>query len=202
MGMEYRQTCEGEVATGAETGAVSDRANQLAEWEPNVNFTKEEPISADDLREGMRHFAQGVTIITTCKGEEVAGLTATAVSSVTAEPPRLIAFVNKESGAHRMILDSGVLCVNILAGAQEEIARVFAGMDKTLRGAERFQSGKWTTLKTGAPVLHGALTSFDCRVIKVIDESSHNAFLCEVLATKRGQSRQALVYHQGQFCRC
>ena len=80
-----------------------------------------------------------------------------------------------------------------------QIAKVFAGMNTSLEGDARFEVGDWDTLITGAPVLRNALANFDCRVIKVFDESSHNAFLCEILATKEGQGNKSLIYVQGQF---
>ena len=53
---------------------------------------------------------------------------------------------------------------------------------------------------TGAPQLDAALTNFDCRVIKVFDESTHHAFLCEVVQVRERQDGAALIYLNGGFC--
>jgi flavin reductase (NADH)/flavin reductase len=162
---------------------MSQDINQLLDWKPNAKLAAMPTVSAEDHRYGMRHFAVGVTIITAKDGDTRAGLTATAVCSVTADPPRLVVFVNKNVVASDVILNSGALCVNVLAGEQEEVAKAFAGMIKEVHGDDRFKYGGWRELVTGAPSLDGSLANFDCRVIKVFDESTHHAFLCEVLST-------------------
>ncbi|MGB0733052.1 MAG: flavin reductase family protein [Pontibacterium sp.] len=173
--------------------------NQVLDWTPNEKLAAMPTISPEDHKYGMRHFAVGVTIITASTGDKKAGLTATAVCSVTAEPPRLVVFVNKNVAASELILESGALCVNILASDQEETAKVFAGMVKDVHGEDRFESGSWRTLVTGAPILDGSLANFDCRVIKVFDESTHHALLCEVMATCERDDGEALIYLNGAF---
>lgn len=184
---------------------LDQEINQRLDWQPNPKLAALPTVSAEDHRYGMRHFAVGVTIITGRDevGGEVrrAGLTATAVCSVTADPPRLVVFVNKNVFASDVILRSGALCVNVLAGDQEEVGKAFAGMIKEVQGDARFQYGSWCELASGAPTLDGALANFDCRVIKVFDESTHHAFLCEVLATRERTDGEALIYLNGAFRR-
>jgi len=180
---------------------MSQQINQKLDWQPNTRLAALPTVSADDHRYGMRHFAVGVTIITARHGDTRAGLTATAVCSVTADPPRLVVFVNKNVVASDIVLNSGALCVNVLAGDQEEVAKAFAGMVKDVHGDERFRFGGWREMVSGAPTLDGALANFDCRVIKVFDESTHHAFLCEVLATCERNDGEALIYLNGGFRR-
>lgn len=178
---------------------MNQEVNQLLDWSPNPALVALPTISAKEHCSSMRHFAVGVALITGRDGAAQAGLTATAVCSVTADPPRLVVFVNKNVVARQIIMDSGALCVNVLAGDQEEIAKVFAGMVKDVHGDARFQYGNWGQQVTGAPSLDNALISFDCRVIKVFDESTHNAFLCEVLSTNERSDGEALIYLNGAF---
>lgn len=180
---------------------MTQEINQILDWIPNAKLAAMPTVTSDDHRYGMRHFAVGVSIISAGDGKSRAGLTATAVCSVTADPPRLVVFVNKNVVANRIILESGALCVNVLAGEQEEVAKVFAGMVKEVHGDARFEYGLWRELVTGAPTLDGALANFDCRVIKVFDESTHHAFLCEVLATRERNDGEALIYLNGGFRR-
>jgi flavin reductase (NADH)/flavin reductase len=180
---------------------MSKEINQLLDWAPNAKLAAMPTVSAEDHRYGMRHFAVGVSIITARDGDNRAGLTATAVCSVTADPPRLVVFVNKNVAASQVILNSGALCVNVLAGEQEEVAKAFAGMLEGVHGDARFAHGDWRELTTGAPTLDGSLANFDCRVIKVFDESTHHAFLCEVLATRERSDGEALIYLNGGFRR-
>ena len=180
---------------------MSKQINQLLDWSANPQLAGLPTVSADDHRVGMRNLAAAVTIITARDGDTHLGLTATAVCSVTAEPPRLVVFVNKKVAACEAILNSGALCVNVLSGEQEHEAKVFAGMVEGVYGEARFQHGHWHDLATGVPVLEGALANFDCRVVKVFDESTHHAFLCEVLATRGLQDGEPLLYLNGAFRR-
>ncbi len=181
------------------THTMTQDINQLLDWSPNAELAALPPVEAQGHRNGMRHFAVGVTIISARHGEQRAGLTATAVCSVTADPPRLVVFVNKNVVANEVILNSGAVCVNVLAADQEEVAKAFSGMIKDVYGDVRFQYGQWGSLVSGAPVLEQSLANFDCRVIKVYEESTHHAFLCEVLATQERQDGEALVYLNGAF---
>lgn len=180
---------------------MQQQINQRLDWSPRGRLAELPTVSAENHKYGMRHFAVGVTVISTGDAQGRFGLTATAVSSVTADPPRLVVFVNKGVAAGDAILESGALCVNVLAGDQEDVARAFAGMIKDVHGETRFEYGRWTTLATGVPILEGALANFDCRVIKVFDESTHHAFLCEVLGTRERDDGEALIYLNGAFRR-
>lgn len=173
--------------------------HQRLNWLPNAELAALPTVSPNDHRGGLRHFATGVTLISVRDGDTRAGLTATAVCSVTAEPPRLVIFVNKNVTACHLIMQSGALCVNVMAADQEQIAKAFAGMIPAVYGEQRFDYGQWDTLVTGVPVLQQALANFDCRVVKVFEESTHQAFLCEVLATRERNDGEALIYLNGAF---
>lgn len=179
----------------------AQQINQILDWQPNARLASLPMVTADKHRYGMRHFAVGVSIITAGDEAQRAGLTATAVCSVTADPPRLVVFINKNVMADDLIRRAGALCVNVLAGDQEEVAKAFAGMIKDVQGEDRFRYGQWRKMLTGSPILEGALANFDCRVIRVFDESTHHAFVCEVLATSERDDGEALVYLNGAFRR-
>lgn len=168
--------------------------NQILDWKPRPPLADLPTITPAQHRDGMRHFAAAVTVITTCLGTQRAGLTATAVTSVTADPPRLVVFVQKTVGAHPLLLESGALCVNLLRADQQDVAEVFAGMREGVHGEDRFGVGQWSRLQTGAPALDGALCNFDCRIVRLYEESSHHALLCEVLAVREGPAGDALLY--------
>lgn len=173
--------------------------NQLVDWQSNKHLAVLPTVDPSAHRNAMRNLAAGVSVVTTANGEELAGLTATAVCSVTADPPRVVVFVNKNVAASTLVLGHGSLCVNVLASDQEEVAKAFAGMIEGCQGVDRFRYGEWTSLVSGAPALTGALVNMDCRVVKVFDESTHHAFLCEILDTRERGDGSALVYLNGKF---
>jgi flavin reductase (DIM6/NTAB) family NADH-FMN oxidoreductase RutF len=147
---------------------------------------------------GMRQLAAGVTIVTTAQGAARAGLTATAVCSVSAEPPQLLACVNREAEAHSLLLSSGCLAVNLLAAEQYELADRFAGRTGVM-GEARFQAGSWTTLATGAPVLEDALASFDCHIATAQEAGTHTIFIARVVSVTVNPGRRPIVYVDGAY---
>lgn len=154
---------------------------------------------AAQYKAGMRRLAAGVSLITTGHGETQAGLIATAVNSVSADPPTLLICVNQSASAHDIIAACGNFCVNILPTACIDIAGQFSS---SARRAERFASGEWRTLASGAPVLCDALASFDCRVTQQIAYHSHTIFLGEILDVRVTETEvEPLIYLDRNFHR-
>lgn len=147
----------------------------------------------------MRYFTAGCSIIASSDGSERSGLTATAVCSVTADPPRLLVCINRDVRAHAVIVDSGTLSVNVLSEAQEQLARRFAGMLKDVRGEDRFGEGNWREGQLGAPVLEGSLASFDCRVVEALSASTHTIFICEVVDVAADGDAAPLLFFNRSF---
>jgi flavin reductase (DIM6/NTAB) family NADH-FMN oxidoreductase RutF len=156
-------------------------------------------IDAAAFKKGMRHLAASVTLITTRHRDLRGGLTATAVCSVSADPPQLLVCVNKSASAHNSIGDAGFFCVNILSPTHRKIAERFAGMDG-VEGDERFHDmGEWSSLSTGAPVLKGCPVSFDCRVVTRVEAGTHTVYLGEVVDVALDPAAAALLYCDGNF---
>ena len=152
--------------------------------------------SADYIRAMGQHVASVCVITTTCGGERF-GLTATAVSSVCATPPRLLVCVNKSGLTHEKILESGHFCVNVLTEDQDIVAKAFAGM--LGKSVERFAGAEWTQLATGSPVLAGAAAAFDCRIGERIDQFTHTILLGDVLAVASHPGHESLLYGSRKF---
>jgi flavin reductase (DIM6/NTAB) family NADH-FMN oxidoreductase RutF len=156
------------------------------------------PIGPEEFKRGMRAHAAGVTIITTTDAGLHGGLTATAVCSLTIEPPQLLVCVNRRAHAHDLIRRSRVLCINVLAHDQQALAARFAGQDG-VDGEARFGIGQWTTLKTGAPVLGGSLVCFDCEVIDELPTTTHTVFIGQVVAMSAPLPGPPLLYADGTY---
>jgi flavin reductase (DIM6/NTAB) family NADH-FMN oxidoreductase RutF len=154
--------------------------------------------SADDYKQAMRHLAGGVAIVATEHGGSRAGLAATAVCSVSADPPTLLICINRGASAHEPIRASGRFSVNLLASGQDDIARRFSGEMK-IRGEERFAVGRWATLVTGAPVLDSALAGLDCHVTEVVNMSTHSVFFGSVVGIASRAAAKPLIYAHGTY---
>ncbi len=144
----------------------------------------------------MRRLAAGVTVITTSHGGKRGGLTATAVCSLSAAPPQILVCVNRTASAHDMIAEGTNLCVNLLSRSHQQLAWRFAG---AVEGEERFRTGKWTTLTTGAPVLADALACFDCEVSEKIESATHTIFIGKVVGVSVREKGKPLLYASGAF---
>jgi len=156
------------------------------------------PVPVEVFREGMRRLAASVTVLTTRRpdGGRV-GMTATAVCSVSGEPPILLCCVNRANATRQAFVEAGVYAVNVLAEGEQEIASRFAAR---MDAEERFARGAWTTLETGAPVLESAVASFDCRIVQTVETGTHSIFFGEILAiAMRGAHVMPLLYAHGNY---
>lgn len=156
-------------------------------------------IDAAAFKRGMRHLAASVTLITTKVQDQRGGLTATAVCSVSADPPQILVCVNKSASAHDPIGEAGFFCVNILCPEHRKLAERFAGMDG-IEGDERFRDmGEWTTLTTGAPVLKGCPVSFDCKLVTELSAGTHTIYIGEIVDVALHETALPLLYADGTF---
>lgn len=137
--------------------------------------------SADpaQFRDGMALLAAAVSIITTDGDNGRHGFTASAVCSVSDDPPTLLVCINRVASAHPHILDHGTLAVNVLTGDQQALSSVFSSRSKTME--ERFAAATWNRGTVGSPLLTDALASFECIVDQAIDAGTHTVVLARVV---------------------
>lgn len=131
--------------------------------------------------QGMSHAACTVNVITTDGPAGRAGVTVSAMSSVSADSPKptLLVCVHHNSPASVKIIDNGVFCVNVLRDDQSYISDTFAGRFKD-QIADKFDCADWSAMPTGAPRLVDSLVGFDCRVISSEKVGTHYVFMGEV----------------------
>jgi flavin reductase (DIM6/NTAB) family NADH-FMN oxidoreductase RutF len=150
-----------------------------------------------DFRSGMRALAGAVTVLATAHGGRRWGLTATAVCSLSAEPPRLIACVNQRGASFAAFRTSRALAVNVLADDQFTVAERFAGRDAA--AGDRFSTGAWREGMLGLPVIEGCAGAFECRVAEIIDAGTHAILICDVIAVRTSEDARPLLYCDGRF---
>ena len=155
-------------------------------------------LPLDDFRLAMRRLVGAVSIVTTLDGDAPAGLTATAVTSFSAEPARLLACINLKGTTFRAIAESRRMAINLLAHRHEDLAKQFGGAP--VSHDERFGMARWGTLTTGAPVLMDALAVFDCVVDEMMVAHSHAVIIGEIKAVLLSpRNDEPLLYADGQF---
>src|SRR3954452_7253508 len=109
-----------------------------------------QPMDAGQFKIGMRTLTGAVNIITSMHSGHRYGMTATAVCSASAEPPTVLACINKLATTHGAVAKSKVFCVNVLRAEDWDLSTTFSGGQS---GENRFKTKDWTRLSTGSPVL-------------------------------------------------
>lgn len=147
------------------------------------------------FRDVIGCFASGVTVITTTADGTDHGTTASAVSSLSMEPPMLLICLNRTSDTQVAILRSGVFGVNILAEHQGQLAYRFAK-----KGTEKFHGVSVRPGTTGVPLLQDALAHLECQVEETVTGGTHTVFLARVRSAT-GREGAPLTYFRGRFGR-
>ncbi|MEH3085212.1 MAG: pyrimidine utilization flavin reductase protein F [Xylophilus ampelinus] len=149
------------------------------------------PPTREAYRDAMARLGAAVNIITTDGPGGRAGFTASAVCSVTDDPPTLLVCLNRSASVYPAFQANGVLCVNALGAGAQALSNLFGGKTPM---ADRFAAAGWSASATGAPVLDGAAASFDCRIVGRHAVGTHDVLFCEVLAVARQAEAHGLMY--------
>jgi flavin reductase (DIM6/NTAB) family NADH-FMN oxidoreductase RutF len=152
-------------------------------------------LTPDEFREVIGHFATGVTIVTAVHDGRPYGTTASAVTSLSLEPPMLLVCMNKESETGKAMAATGHFAVNILGEGQEDLALRFAA-----KGGDKFEGVASIPGDRGEPLLSDALATLECNIIEQTTGGTHVVFFGEV---ERASAREGapLAYYRGQFGR-
>ncbi len=142
--------------------------------------------------EAMSQAAATVSVVTTDGPAGRAGVTVSALCSVSADPPTLLVCIHHRSRACAAVPGNGRFCVNLLGDHQSEISDTFAGR-LPAPGGDKFACARWRALATGAPALEGALVALDCRLVARLRQGSHSVFIGAVAEVALGEGAP-LVY--------
>jgi flavin reductase len=163
---------------------------------PELSVEALMPVSSAAFREAMSRLAAAVNVVTTDGPAGRAGFTASAVCSVTDEPPTLLVCINRNASAYSAFADNSVLCVNVLSADHQDVSNTFGGKTPM---EERFAQANWTTRETGAPVLADALAHFECRISQRVTVGTHDVLFCEIVAMSTCDDSQCLLYFDRQY---
>lgn len=162
----------------------------------STNFTEVQDGGRQAFKEAMANLGSAVNIITTQKGSNSFGFTATAVCSVTDTPPSLLMCLNRSASVYSAFQSAEHLCVNTLAAHQEGLSAIFGGK---LSQDERFAAVEWSKFITGSPVLSASSVAFDCRISSRVPAGSHDIFICEIVGIKLSNDASNLVYFNRNY---
>ncbi|HMJ34446.1 MAG TPA: flavin reductase [Baekduia sp.] len=152
-------------------------------------------VGGEALRRAMGHFATGVGIVTAADGAgRPFGTTANAITSVSLDPPLVLACLRRESATLAAIRASGRFAVNVLGADQRELSARFAR-----RATPQTWDGVGHRLPDGVPVLDGALATVECRTHELADGGDHVIAIGRVVALAHpdGHADPLLFYRGG-----
>jgi flavin reductase (DIM6/NTAB) family NADH-FMN oxidoreductase RutF len=157
-------------------------------------------LDADRFRGVMGSLAAGVTVVTTRDRQgEPRGLTATAVCSVSLEPPLVLVCIDRSAECHEAFWEAVAFSVNLLRDDQEELSRHFARKD-----IRKFEGIAHRPGVTGVPILCDVLAHVECRVMARHPGGDHTIFVGEAVDTGLAAAAgagSALLYFRGGYAR-
>ncbi len=151
-------------------------------------------VDADSLKQTMRRWASGVTVVTSSHGQERAGVTASSFTSISVDPPLILMSLQSFTPTLKLIERSGIFAVSILTSQQANLSVQFAGFGKLPEGADKFYGVELTTAETGAPIIEHAAGWLDCKLTSIYEAGLSRIVIGEVMATGQGENLPPLIY--------
>jgi len=158
------------------------------------------PLVAEELRASfklaMRRFPAAVSVITSADQSRRHGMTATAVTSLSLDPPSLIVCINRATLLHDIMQIGRHFCVNVLRRDQIELSSAFSG---AIAPEARFALGTWHVSAEGVSYLVDAQANIFCRKVAAVPYGTHTIFIGEAAAAHVHDPIEPLIYHDAQY---
>ena len=153
-------------------------------------------VSVDAFKKALQLWASGVSVVTTHSEKlGVQGMTVSAFSSVSVNPPLVLVCINTAADTGEGIQESQCFAVNVLTSDQQAVSNQFAGGSSQ---QQRFENTDWTAGITGAPILNKTLMSLDCKVVEKVLAGTHWIIIGEVQECVC-RSGEPLLYYRGAY---
>lgn len=149
------------------------------------------PIDARQFRTVLGHFLSGVTVMTTRTESGVRGMTASAFTSLSLDPPLILVCVAKKAAMHGHLRADGRFAISILGADQAPVSNHFAGYAPDVTVALREDLGE-------TPVVDGALAWIDCAVHQLVDGGDHTIVIGRVESAGSADGAP-LAYWRGKY---
>lgn len=150
----------------------------------------------EQFKQAMRRLAATVNVITLSDGASFKGMTATAVCSLSVDPPSLLVCVNQSATLHNPLLLTSHFCVNVLHHEQIDVAKRFS--DSSMRDV-RFEGADWQRHDMGPPVLSNAQVAMICERVQLVTFATHTIVIGTVVDIHNRADIDPLLYVNGSF---
>jgi flavin reductase len=154
-------------------------------------------VSRTEFRNAMAHVCAPVNVVTTDGTAGRGGFTATAMCSVTDEPPTLLVCMNSKSAQADVFMRNKAFCANVLPIEHKDLAAGFAGGVADMKS--RYDAAEWHIFKSGLPSLRNAIVSFACEIADVQRVGTHNILIGTVADIRQRPDGNALLYFDRHY---
>lgn len=152
------------------------------------------PVEQAEFRRALGHFASAVTVVTAkLQNGDPAGITVTAFSALSLEPPLVLICIDKRARIHDHLARDGSFAVNILSDDQETVSRRFAASEP-----DQFREIGYVEGTGGAPLIHDAVAAIECKIVDLLPGGDHTIIVGEVEGTKIHEGKP-LIYFRGGY---
>src|SRR5579863_7616229 len=152
---------------------------------------------AASFKLAMRRFPAAVSVITSVDQSRRHGMTATAVTSLSIDPPSLIVCINRATLLHDIMQVGRHFCVNVLRRDQAELSSAFSG---AIAPEARFNCGTWLTSAEGMSYLAEAQANIFCKKVAAVPYGTHSIFIGEAEAVNVHDPIEPLIYQDAKYC--
>jgi flavin reductase (DIM6/NTAB) family NADH-FMN oxidoreductase RutF len=162
-----------------------------------TQITHSDKDTPEEFRATMRRFAASVCVVTANDGHRDHGMTVTAVTSVSMEPPSLLVCLNNRTQVHEMLLNQPWFAINVLGAQQAEISAAFSG---AVAPEDRFDDALWVRDKSGMMVLKENHAVLICHRKVAIPYGTHTIFVGDVKGASVSDDTESLLYADASYC--
>lgn len=163
----------------------------------DIHLVNETDEIERQFRSVMRRVAAGVSIITAGRDDDITGMTVTSLTSLSANPPRLLVSINRQASSFALIERYRLFGISILGADQQQLADRFS--NGNLKGKQRFEGTTWFPGPSGVPLLGSSLAAVECQVEEIIERHSHGIIVGCLLSAELSHRLSGLVYWNGQY---
>jgi len=158
-------------------------------------------VKREDFKLAAATFPSGVAVVTSGHRDAVHGITVSAFSSLSLDPPQVLVCVSRWSKLNAMVLGSNKFAVSILAADQAHLSELFAKPDREPVNSLADIEVPHRLGASGSPMIAGCAAFFDCSVVMACESGDHSVFFGDVLMAGVDSSKEPLLYFNRKYRR-
>lgn len=152
--------------------------------------------SPKEFRTALKAFVGTCSVLTCGEGAQATGLIVTSTISPSADPPRLLACVNRSASSWQVLQDKRRFGWSSLGAEHRAVAERFSGFGD-VHGPARYDGATWETVQPGMRLLIGAPAAFGCIVEDMIDRDGYSIIIGRVECQRMTEGAGGLVWWNG-----